>query len=214
MSGDLTPAQQLILDQLSASDLSRDFYFSGGAALGAYYLNHRTSLDLDFFSRHRFDPKRVVRFLNDIAEGPMIPRRVQDRYEFTVPLRGERLRVEFVHYDFDRVSESGVAHGNLRVDSLRDIIANKLSAMIERVEAKDYADLYFLLQRPDVDLDQGIADCKRKFGWPGLRLLLQAAFLRVDKLRAWPETTPPTTLDQARTFFRDLARSLINLHDA
>jgi predicted nucleotidyltransferase component of viral defense system len=212
MSGELTSAQRLLLDRLSDSELADEFYFSGGSALSAYYLHHRKSLDLDMFSRLRFDPKRVLRFLDSVAEGPLIPRRVHDRYEFTVPLLGERLRVEFVHYDFDPVADSGIRHGRLRVDSLRDMVANKLSAILERTEAKDFADLYFLLQRePGIDLDLAIADCQAKFGWPALRLLLQGAFLRVERLEAWPETTPPTDLSEARRYFRERARTLIDL---
>jgi predicted nucleotidyltransferase component of viral defense system len=210
-AGELTPGQRLLLDRLGDSELADDFYFTGGTALAAHYLHHRTSLDLDFFSRRSFDPKRIVRLLTEVAEDPLVPRRVQDRYEFTVPVAGERLRVEFVHYDFDRLSVTGLRHGRLQVDSLRDLFANKLSAIVERTEGKDFADLFFLLERPDIDLDAGIADAEAKFGWPALRYLLQAAFLRVERLAAWPETAPPVTLAEARAFFRDRARQLITL---
>jgi predicted nucleotidyltransferase component of viral defense system len=213
VTGELTPGQRAVLDRLSESELADQFYFTGGSALSAYYLHHRRSLDLDLFSRQPFDPKRVVRFLGSIAEGPLVPRRVQDRYEFTVPLAGERLRVEFVHYDFEPVADSGTRYGRLRVDSLRDLFANKLSAVIERTEGKDFADLYFLLQRPDADLESGLADCEAKFGWPGLRHLVQLAFLRVERLEAWPATTPEVTLAEARAFFRERARSLIELDE-
>jgi predicted nucleotidyltransferase component of viral defense system len=213
LSDILTPGQRAFLDSFSETDLAQAFYLTGGTALSAFYLHHRVSLDLDLFARHPFDPKHVVRFLGSVAEAPIIPRREHDRYEFTVPLQGERLRVEFVHYDFDAVASSGVAYRRVRVDSLRDILANKLSSVIERTEAKDYADLLFLLRRPDLGLAPGMEDCRRKFGWPGLEYLLQTAFLRVDELAAWPATQPATTIDEARGFFRDLTRSLIRLED-
>jgi predicted nucleotidyltransferase component of viral defense system len=214
MTGELTPGQRLLLDRLSASELAETFYFTGGSALAAYYLHHRRSMDLDFFARHPFDPKRVVRVLNDVADGDLIPRRVQDRYEFTIEVQGERLRVEFVHYDYDSIADSGEHFGRIRVDSLRDILANKLSAIIERTEGKDFADLYFLLRRPELSLEQGILDCQAKFGWPGLRILLQRAFLKAERLEAWPRTQPPTTPEEARTFFREQARTLIDLDDS
>lgn len=213
MTGELTAGQLTLLDRLSESDLSDTFYFTGGSALSAYYLHHRRSADLDLFARDSFDPKRVARFLSGIAGDEVVPRRTHDRYEFTVPIAGERLRVEFVHYDFDRVDDSGIKHGRLAVDSLRDMLANKLSAILERTEGKDFADLYYLLRRSDVTLDQGIEDCRRKFGWPGLRTLLQRAFLRIERVAAWPETDPPVPLDEARAFFREQARALIALSE-
>jgi hypothetical protein len=81
-----------------------------------------------------------------------------------------------------------------RVDSLRDLLANKLSAIIERTEGKDFADLHFLLRQPGLDLETGMTDAQTKFGWPAIRYLLQTAFLRIDRLEAWPETTPPVSL--------------------
>lgn len=151
--GDLTPAQRLLLDRLGETALADAFYLTGGTALSAFYLHHRDSRDLDLLARRAFDPKEVVRFLNATAQGDVVPRRTGDRWEFTVPLAGERLRVEFVHYDFDLAAESGLAHGRVRVDSLRDIYANKLSTVIERTEPKDYADLFFLMRSAGATLE-------------------------------------------------------------
>ncbi len=212
--GGLTAGQTAILDRLGESELADVFYLTGGTALAAFYLHHRDSLDLDLFSRRPFDPKKAIRFVTALADGPIIPHSAGDRYQFTVPLLGERLRVEFVHYDFDLVARSGLAHGRVAVDSLRDIAANKASAIIERVEPKDFADLFFILQRPDLDVGLVVDDCRRKFGWPGLEYLLQSALLRVERLAAWPDTDPPSSLDQARNFFRQTARALIRLGDA
>ena len=213
MTGELTAGQLTLLDRLSESDLAGEFYFTGGSALAAFYLHHRRSLDLDLFATKPFDAKRVVRLLAAVADGPLVTRRAGDRFEFTVPIGGERLRVEFVHYDFTPLAESGIAHGRIRVDSLRDMLANKLSAIIERSEPKDFADLFFLLQRPELSLAQGIEDCEKKFGWPGLRYLLQSAFLRVELLPPWPDTEPPVAHETAAEFFRARARELIVLDD-
>ena len=207
--GDLTPAQRTLLDRLDASDLATTFYLTGGVALSAFHLHHRDSLDLDLFSRRSFDPKKIVRWLNEVAAGALVPRRTGDRYEFTVPIGDERIRVEFVHYDFDRLEPPGAHHGRIAVDGLRDIAANKLSAVIERAEPKDFADLLFLLRRDDVPLARAIEDCRHKFGWPALERILQTALLKVERLSGWPRTEPPTTLDEARSFFRDAVRSLV-----
>lgn len=209
----LTDGQRELLDRLNDSELADTFYLAGGTALSTFYLHHRDSLDLDLFARHPFDVKKVIRFLNEAAHDTIVPRRVRDRYEFTVPMRGERIRVEFVHYDYDPLADSGITYKRIRVDSLRDIVANKLSAVVERTEPKDFVDLWFLLRRDDLSIEAGMEDCRTKFGWPGLQYLLQEAFLRPERMTAWPETEPPLDVDELRGFFREASRSLIRLDD-
>ena len=50
----LTPLQQQVLVALFDSGLAeRGYYLTGGTALSAFYLQHRYSDDLDFFTRKR-----------------------------------------------------------------------------------------------------------------------------------------------------------------
>ena len=46
----LSPAQRALLDRLSRSEFTRDFFLTGGTALAECYLHHRFSEDLDFFT--------------------------------------------------------------------------------------------------------------------------------------------------------------------
>lgn len=214
MRGELTLAQKRLLDRLVESDLVERFYLSGGTALASFHLHHRDSDDLDLFTRDPLDTRAVVRLVNSVADEPPAPRRVYDRLGFIASVSGQPLRVEFVHYDFDPLEPPQPRHGPLRVDGLRDILANKLSAMVERVEPKDYADVFFILRQPGFSLERGMEDCRRKFGWPGLASLLQTAFLRSEQFKGWVETDPPVSLEEARRFFRELARSLIQLDES
>ena len=54
----LTLFQQQIIAAISKSQLQDHFYFTGGTALAVFYLHHRYSLDLDFFTA---DPIAVSR---------------------------------------------------------------------------------------------------------------------------------------------------------
>ena len=46
-----TQEQKLIFDQIKNNQyLTDNFYFTGGTALSYFYLNHRYSEDMDFFS--------------------------------------------------------------------------------------------------------------------------------------------------------------------
>lgn len=50
-----TYIQKLIFDEFSKNkSLRKQFYFTGGTALSAFYLHHRESEDLDFFSERDF----------------------------------------------------------------------------------------------------------------------------------------------------------------
>ena len=56
----LSDNQKNILSLLSKEKIISDnFYLSGGTALAEFYLNHRLSEDLDFFSEKEFDPQAI-----------------------------------------------------------------------------------------------------------------------------------------------------------
>lgn len=212
--GDLSPGQEAFLDGLDRSPLAEVFYLSGGTALSAFHLHHRRSEDLDLFSREAFSAAAVLHLVNAVADQPPTSsRRIADRFGFLLRVRGEPLKVEFVRYDVDPIEPPAPRRGRLRVDGMRDILANKLSAVVERVEPKDYVDLCFLLRQPGLALSQGLEDCRRKFGWPGLENLLQAAFLRSGRLAELPHTDPPLEMEELRSLFRGYARSLIQLDE-
>ena len=58
----LTKKQQLLLELVAKSNLVNIFYLTGGTALSAFYLKHRFSEDLDFFSEQEFDQLEITTF--------------------------------------------------------------------------------------------------------------------------------------------------------
>jgi hypothetical protein len=59
----LTPQQEQLLDlALKEQYFLNTFYLSGGTALSTWYLHHRESYDLDFFSIVPFDYDRIIRW--------------------------------------------------------------------------------------------------------------------------------------------------------
>jgi len=51
----LTKQQEILLLAIAGSNIFSNFYLSGGTALSAFYLRHRYSEDLDFFSIEEID---------------------------------------------------------------------------------------------------------------------------------------------------------------
>lgn len=64
----LTPIQRLVLTEFSKSLVFRQkFYLTGGTALSAFYLHHRLSEDLDFFSEQELEDKLINEFIAKIS---------------------------------------------------------------------------------------------------------------------------------------------------
>ncbi len=64
----LTNEQRIILDEVKQDSFFRDFYLTGGTALSAFYLQHRYSEDLDFFSEKPFSIQEIDNILQRWAD--------------------------------------------------------------------------------------------------------------------------------------------------
>ena len=144
------------------------FYLTGGSALGIFYLDHRMSYDLDFFTEqsdvnwHILD-NQILSVITEIgAERKTITSSPQfHRYQM---IRGSESEVlDFVVELVPQVDDTKMLVGNIRVDTLREIIANKICTLIERSEDKDLVDLYFLHKRGYKVLDH-FEDATKKEG--------------------------------------------------
>ena len=88
------------------------------------------------------------------------------------------MKVEFTRYPFTRV-EAGPIIDGIHVDSLQDILVNKLMAMTDRLDPKDYIDVYCAFRtRPELELDKLVDQTAVKFGVKGARHILSGRFLQ------------------------------------
>lgn len=62
----LTPNQKSFLHEFTKSELRNVFRLTGGTALSAFYLEHRLSEDLDFFSSENVPLAIIENFLKSI----------------------------------------------------------------------------------------------------------------------------------------------------
>ena len=64
-----TLEQEKVLDLVSKEDyLLRKFYFTGGTPLAAFYLSHRISEDLDFFSEQEIHSPSIDKFIGKVKQ--------------------------------------------------------------------------------------------------------------------------------------------------
>lgn len=112
----LTPKQQRILSLIGENDFLRtNFYFTGGTALSAFYLNHRLSDDLDFFSLRKFDTQSIFTIISDWAKRDRFtfqPQYIEPAYITIITFPNqEKLKADFVYYPFRQLEKGQALKG-------------------------------------------------------------------------------------------------------
>jgi len=207
----ITPEQELLLDEFRKDDfLSSTFYFTGGTALSLYYLKHRLSIDLDFFSETTFDPQilsdKVVALAEKLeATVEYIPiEDITHVFNLTFPSK-QVVKIDFARYPYKRVERNRIIDG-IQVDSVMDIAINKLLTVEQRSEVKDFVDLYFLLQQFTIwDLLEGV---RIKFRVKLDPFIIGSDFLKVENFEYLPEMIKPLTLETLKSYFRQKAKEI------
>jgi hypothetical protein len=204
----LSPLQRRLLDVVSAQ--LPGMFLSGGTALGAFYLGHRRSADLDFFTRDRADYDERVRQFVRLVEGAGL-RVVAGSAgagfrRFVVSDADETVPVDLVLDTAERISAPTVTPEGLVVDSLDDITANKLGAVLGRAEVRDYVDLFFLAKAGQDPL-AFVPAARRKDG--GIDAAALAFVLSGVKVRGAPEgLETPVSAPELQAFIDDLRQRL------
>ena len=120
-------------------------YLTGGTALSRFYLNHRYSDDLDFFVNS--DPsfvamlQKIMGILNqsfNVLTDKLI--QYESFIRIWIESEGVEMQIEFVNDVPFRWNISRKA-GDIPVDNVANILANKLTALASRDEPKDVYDV-------------------------------------------------------------------------
>ena len=208
----LTPLQLAVLEQFFATDAGKHFFLTGGTALAAFYLHHRQSVDLDLFTLDDLAMREASLYLPRLAAdlGCQIGRaRTTEHFrQFLLePETGHPLQVDLVRDFGPQYGQHGTV-GDIIVDSIENIGANKLTAILGRTEAKDFVDLYFIL-RAGYEFEDLLAKAREKD--LGLQPFFMAGtLLQVRHLHTLPNTTPPLALAELQAFIVSLADQLLD----
>lgn len=209
----LTPLQRRLLQEIGSSPLRDEFFLTGGTALAALYLHHRYSLDLDLFAENPAALTQVPPIMQEIASrlGVTITftRTLGTFLEaFVTSQDGERVEFDFAQDSPYRLKPTRIDPDfGMRVDNATDIACNKLSALFDRAEPKDFVDVYFVVQemRP---FDRLVDLARRKHvGMDDYWLAM--ALAQVEQVALLPRMVKPVTLDELRAFFLARARELM-----
>lgn len=165
----LTKRQNEFLVAFQKSELSKYFYWSGGTLLSYFYLQHRFSEDLDFFCddliSDEFIAVEIFKIKKDTHAIKVLQYKRFNRYQFVFEYPKEAMKIEFAYYPFPSIEPKKILPGfDLKIDSLKDIAANKTHAAFERSEPKDVFDLYFILQKGGFPFIRIFEWVEKKFG--------------------------------------------------
>lgn len=139
--------------------VEHEFYLTGGTALGRGYYGHRYSEDLDFFvndSPHfELWRDRCLEAVRAGTEGSGCRLEVllrEPRFGRAVLHGPEPLKLEFINDVPSRIGNPW-RHADLgRLDTKANILANKISALVDRAAPKDVADIFWLCCRDSLDI--------------------------------------------------------------
>lgn len=186
-------------DKVIALFKETPFYLTGGTALSRGYFKHRYSDDLDYFVNDHLDFIRLIE--------RQITRLSAVFKDVHIALRGdnfvrlyiapERLKIEMIN-DVPAHIGSLVNHPVLGViDSKENILANKITAMVDRSLPKDIADVYVLL-KDGLSIRKALMDAESKaagiFPLIVAKTLAEFDYSLLDTEVRWTTPVPAQTI--------------------
>jgi len=186
----LTTKQELLLQLFSAdSDIQQYFYLSGGTALSEYYLHHRLSEDLDFFTETEIDPISIQSFLKSISPRTEIKKidfqQSFNRNLFYLHFDNEIVKTEFTYYPFTQLEQPKIIDG-IKIDSLLDIAVNKTFTIYQKPRSRDFIDLYLILKEKEWSFTDLRKKARSKFETHMDPLQMAKQLLEVDIVADYP----------------------------
>jgi len=135
----LSKKTEHILTKIGKNKTFEDFYLAGGTAL-ALQINHRKSIDLDWFSNKLFSTRKLKEELKKIGN-----LKINEEEENTLNCILDGVKISFFYYPYKNLF-SFVKYRDVKLADIRDIACMKIVAISSRGSKKDFIDMFFLLK--------------------------------------------------------------------
>ena len=189
--GTLTSLQEEFMEILASLPDKEQFYLAGGTALAEYYLGHRLSFDLDYFT----GTENLILPLSFQIENACqkknlrlkVIRRFSTFVEFLAEKDNESLKIDLALDSPYRFEQPVLSREGIFINDYQDLRVDKLLAYFGRAEPRDAVDLYFILQKeaPELLLEQAAQkDTGFDLYWFSIALNRCANF--PDEIERWP----------------------------
>ncbi len=127
-----------LLKNIQNISFFQDLYLVGGTAL-ALQIGHRRSIDIDLFGKIKGKREDFLPELLKLGNLKTI-QYSQNIHVFSI----DDIKVDIVNYSYPWIG-TPLKDNDIKLSSLKDIAAMKLSAITGRGTKKDFIDIYFLL---------------------------------------------------------------------
>src|SRR3989344_3609542 len=201
----LTKLQEEFLTIFFKSILGRDFFLTGGTALSAFYLQHRLSQDIDLFTINQnveFNTvsaevlKIISSFSGKISNQVNTPAFQQ----FIFKTKNDELKIDFVKdtpVHFGKIKKVS----NFQIDSLENIAVGKLLALFGRADAKDFIDMYFILESEKKITFNKLFNLAKKKDAGLSEFYLAGMMEKVVEIEYFPKTIKPLNEKNLKNYF-------------
>ena len=139
-------------------------YLAGGTAV-YFYLRHRVSVDLDFFTRNEFSAEIFLYRMKECFDEVAVE--IMGKDTIILYLGPEKLKFSLFYLPYgllSRVHKMSINEGiTCPLASLNDITAMKAVAINQRGSIKDFVDLFFILDKTGMDFNDVAGLVTRKY---------------------------------------------------
>jgi len=184
-------------------ETEKEFYLTGGTCLSRFYVEKRYSDDLDFFtnqsSRYSFAIKNIKKAL---GQKFCVSVEVESK-DFTRFKIDDVLQVDFVNDISFRYKEPIVNENNYLLDTVENILSNKITAVIGRDNPKDIFDIYLIRKHYTFDWKEILGAAHQKAGFSNEELL--------TRLKSFPHELLKSIKMIDRTFLDNFNEEFLNI---
>ena len=190
---------------------------TGGTALSVFYLHHRASIDLDFFTIKKMPLDEIYLWI--IRTWPNESQRINQN-EYILQMLIKDIKVDIVHdpLSFDESREKYYFDENkyVTIDSIKNIAAGKFTTLVSRREVKDFVDFFFLHKEiKSMDFEIIYQDAQKKEGMfddsPTVAYQLENNFSFIKQNPyAFPEMRTDFDPDEFYSFYEMLINKIYN----
>lgn len=191
----------------------KKFYLSGGTVLSSWYLHHRESFDLDFFSEEEeVNSDHLIKWITGIKDKLDIVDVAHEQqlgfnfFNLTYS-NGDKLKIDFSYFPSPRI-EKGISWNGLEIDSLYDIAVNKFHTIATSPRGRDYFDLYLILKQENYPIEKLRQDAAIKHGVRPGTIQVAKQLLRSSEFTDTPKILVLFDKNEMNKFFSNLAKSL------
>lgn len=147
----LTDKAEKVFELLSGYEILSQFTFVGGSAI-AYYLNHRLSEDLDFFTWEEYIPVNIENLFNSLQSSNEIT--FSNKSSSIIDLFIDDIKVTFFANNWNALKRNRKKLlNNIYIAELPLLCSMKINTLSLRAKFRDYYVLY-VLNREKYDINE------------------------------------------------------------